>query len=181
MGEINVDWKKFTTFFNDALTRYKSVIPPITFISKGKRSQITRLLKQVGSENVLYNAALRMIQSDLCNGRVRSKNFPNGWLATFPWMLSNDEIIFDLVNGKYDNPPPVELTEEEKRQQAEELRQREAEERRRKNLEIDRQIREEQRRAREEAHANRATPEQLEEIFKNFKLPSLPGHPKGGD
>ena len=170
---IIIDYEEFIRFYNATLKDCNSNISPIIWISKGKRSQITNLVRQYGSLRALLIAVEKMAKSDLCNGRIKTEKYPNGLLGSLAWLTSKEEIFSDVLLGKYDNPPEKQPTEDEKRKQAEEERQQEAEERRRKNLEIDQQIREEQRRAREEAHANRATPEQLEEIFKNFKLPPL--------
>ena len=170
---LKIDWEAFIVFFNNTLKKYGSVIQPLKYISHGKKSQLQEIVNEYGTKGILVDAVVNMARSDLCNGKVKSNKFPNGLIGSFAWLTSSEKILEKAVNGYYDNPPEIDPTEEEKRKQAEEERQREAEERRRRNNEIDRQIREEQRRAREEAHAHRATPEELEEIFKNFRLPPL--------
>ena len=167
--DLRIDVDAFLKFFNDTLQREKSSIPTAEFVSPGYGRRIQALANAYNSKTVLVIAVQKMARSDFLNGRVKGRAWNKPFIASLIWLLESDENFNKVLNGYYDNPPPVALTEDEKRQQAEELRQREAEERRRKNLEIDRQIREEQRRAREEAHANRATPEQLQEIFEKNK------------
>ena len=167
--ELKIDWPAFIVWVNNTLDKYKSTIPRIEFITPGYQHRIQGIVNAYGSKKVVETAVEKLARSDFLNGRVKGvrRRF------TVIWLFKHDENFEEVRSGSYDNPIEPELTEDEKRKRAEELQQREAEERRRKNLEIDRQIREEQRRARKEAHANRATPEQLQEIFENFRLPPL--------
>jgi hypothetical protein len=164
-----VNWQEFKKFFNELLIRYKSNIAPLKYLSRGLKDKAQAFVEEYNTQAALYDAVEKMIKSNFLNGRVRKYPFT----ASVYWLVECEHNFDRVLTGYFDNPPEQELTEQERRKKAEEERQQEAEERRRKNNEIDQQIREEQRRAREEAHANRATPEQLEEIFKNFKLPPL--------
>ena len=162
----DVDW--FISFWNEQRLVYGARLRKLTIITGKQKGMLRRRQARYGKE-ALRQFVINLMTSDFANCRdgmqhpsnlefyLHCKRFPK------------------TVQGEYNNLAPEDrpLTEQERRKQAEEERQREAEERRRKNNEIDQQIREEQRRAREEAHANRATPEQLEEIFKNFRLPPL--------
>ncbi len=162
----NVDW--FIHFWNQKRVQYQSRLPKLLLITKGQKDEVRKNQARWGID-IVRQAVINVMTSDVINARTGKR-----FVFSLDWMLSKE--YFPLVaQGKYNDLAPEDrpLTEQERRKQAEEERQREAEERRRKNLEIDQQIREEQRRAREEAHANRATPEQLDEIFKNFKLPPL--------
>ena len=174
LASLYIDWDAFIAFFNDTLRRFGSNIPRLEFVSKGKKTQVQSLVNEYNTKQALMIAVEKMARSDFLNGRRKGRPF----VASFAWLFEKEANFEKVLNGYYDNPPEVDPTEEEKRKQAEEQRQREAEERKRKNNEIDQQIKAEQRRAREEAHAHRATPEQLEEIFKNFKLPPLKAEPK---
>ncbi len=162
----DVDW--FVSFWNEQRQVYGARLRKLILISGKQKGMLRRRQARYGKE-AMREFVINLMKSDFANCRDGQQH---------PSSLSFylDKMRFPLVvQGRYNDLEPEDrpLTEDEKRKQAEEERQREAEERRRKNLEIDQQIREEQRRAREEAHANRATPEQLEEIFKNFKLPPL--------
>ena len=172
--ELKIDWPAFIAWINNTLDKYKSTIPRVDYITIGYQHRIQGIVNAYGSKKVVTTAVEKLARSDFLNGRVKGvkRRF------TVIWLFKHDENFEEVRSGAYDNPIEPELSEAEKRQQAEEQRQREAEERRRRNNEIDRQIKAEQRRAREEAHAHRATPEELEEIFKNFKLPPLKAEPK---
>ena len=147
------------------LKKNSSAIPELKYISTGKKAQVQRLVNDAGSKAVLIDAVEHMSKSDVCNGRKCSTKFPKGWLASFPWMMSSDEIIYDLANGKYDNPPELELTPEEQRKLEREQLEREQEQRRAEAKRIEEKDREAQRRQREydAAHATRG--EELQAIF----------------
>ena len=168
MEDLRIDWNQFIKWFNATLEHYKSAIPPIVYITPGKRRQAQRLVNDTGTKKVLIDAVVHMAQSDFCNGRKKTKLYPSGWLASFPWLLSSDEIIFDLANGKYDNAPDIDLTPEEKRQQ--EMAEREAarEQQRLLNQQLYEAEQQRQREAREAMFRDAAKGEELKRIFADM-------------
>ena len=142
-AELRIDWDQFTNWFNATLQMYGSSIAPLKYITKGKRVQAQRIVNELGTKQVLIDAVVAMAKSDLCNGRCRTKL--DGWKASFPWMLSKDEIMADLANGKYDNPPTAELTPEEQRQLEQEAYRAQQEARRAEARRIEEEEREKQR------------------------------------
>lgn len=115
-NNLRVDWPAFVNWFNLTLKQYGSVVPPITYLTKGKRAHLQRIVNQMGTKKVLFDAVINMARSDFLNGRTRTKVAPQGFVASFPWLVHSDENIVDVANGKFNNPPPVELTPEEQRQ-----------------------------------------------------------------
>ena len=162
---LRIDWLQFVTWFNATLKRYGSTIPELIYITKGKKAQVQRLVYETGTKQVLIDSVVHMAQSDLCNGRIKTKLFPKGFLASFAWMLSSDEIIFDLANGKYDNPPEVQLSPEEQRQLEQEEYRRRQEQRREEARRIYEEEMERQREEREKMYAGAARGEELQAIF----------------
>ena len=145
MEDLKINWPAFISFFNATLQLHGSVIPELKYITKGKKAQVQRIVKELGTKQALIDAVVNMARSDVCNGRVRSKTYPKGWVASFPWLTSKDENIADMANGKLDNAPAQELTPEEQRQlEQERYHAREAERRA------------EARRIEEEEHQHRA-------------------------
>ena len=168
MEDLRIDWNLFITWFNATLKHYGSAIAPIAYITRGKKAHAQRLVSEAGTKQVLIDAVVHMAKSDVLNGRKRSAKYPKGWLASFPWMLSSDEIIFDLANGRYDNPPEQELTPEEKRQQ--EMAEREAarEQQRLLNQQLYEAEQQRQREAREAMFRDAAKGEELKRIFADM-------------
>ena len=72
MEDLRINWQQFINWFNATLVKYGSSIPPLKYITKGKKSQAVRLIKDTGTKQVLIDAVIHMAQSDLCNGRKRS-------------------------------------------------------------------------------------------------------------
>ena len=165
MEDLKIDWTRFMQFFNDTMKRNGSCISPLRYISKGKKAQVQRLVKEIGTKQVLVDAVVHLAKSDFLNGRVRSRQNSNGFLASFAWMLSSDEIIFDLANGKYDNPPEVQLSPEEQRQLEQEEYRRRQEQRREEARRIYEEEMERQREEREKMYAGAARGEELQAIF----------------
>ena len=162
----NVDW--FMQYWNRKRIEYNARLPELLLLTRKQKSQLRRRQARYGID------AMRMFVDNLMTSNFANCRDGKQHPSCLEFYLECHRFP-KVVQRTYNDLAPEDrpLTEQERRKQAEEERQREAEERRRKNLEIDQQIREEQRRAREEAHANRATPEQLDEIFKNFRLPPL--------
>ena len=128
--DLKIDWPSFTRFYNATLQLHKSAIPRLLIITKGKRVQLQRLVNELGSKQPLVDAVVNMARSDFLNGRSKTPKFPKGFIASFPWLMANDERIADVANGKYDNLPQAELTPEEQRQlELERYKAREAERR----------------------------------------------------
>ena len=57
------------------------MIPELKYITKGKKAQVQRIVKELGTKQALIDAVVNMARSDVCNGRVRTKTYPNGWVA----------------------------------------------------------------------------------------------------
>jgi hypothetical protein len=100
MEELKIDWPAFTRFYNATLKLHGSAIPPLTVITKGKRVQIQRIVNALGTKQALVDAVVNMARSDFLNGRTRTPKFPRGFIASFPWLMANDERIADVANGK---------------------------------------------------------------------------------
>ena len=148
MEELKIDWPAFTRFYNATLKLHGSAIPPLTVITKGKRVQIQRIVNALGTKQALVDAVVNMARSDFLNGRTRTPKFPRGFIASFPWLMANDERIADVANGKYDNPPVAELTPDEQRQLEAERYRQQQDARRAENLAIEERIRAEERQRR---------------------------------
>ena len=173
MNALKIEFTKFIIFFNSTLEKYNSKIPRLRYITSGKKRQMQRIVNEAKDKKVLQGAVEIMAQSDFLNGRIITPKLPNGFIASFDWMLGTNERIFELINGKYNNTPEHEPSAEElRKKKAEEQTAREA-----RNREEARRIEEEEHerreREREEARANAATPEQLEKIWATIGLPPL--------
>ena len=159
-AHLKIDWERFIAFFNATLKKYGSAIAPVKVITKGKRVQAQRIVNELGTKDVLADAVVAMAKSDFLNGRRHSKKNQGGFIASFPWMLSDDETIANLANGMYDNPPTAELTPDEQRQLEQERYRAQQDARRAEARRIEEQIREEehQRRQREQEEWERNKP-----------------------
>ena len=152
MKELNIDWDAFVHFFNATLRLHNSIIPPLKYVSRGKKAQVQRLVNEFKTKQILVDAVVNMARSDICNGRIRTKRYPEGLKGSFAWLTSSEEILTNMANGDYDRKPDVELTPEEQRQiEAERYKAREAE-RRAEARRIEEEIREEDRQRREREH-----------------------------
>ena len=110
--DLKIDWTAFICFFNSSLSRYGSVIPPIEWLSKGKKSRVQALVNRWNSKKALQRAVEKMLQSDFLNGRIKGHYF----LGSFHWLTESDDHFEKVLNGYYDNPPTAELTPDEQRQ-----------------------------------------------------------------
>ena len=170
MEDLKINWPAFISFFNATLRLHGSVIPELKYITKGKKAQVQRIVKELGTKQALIDAVVNMARSDVCNGRVRTKTYPNGWVASFPWLTSKDENVADMANGKLDNPPTQELTPDEQRQlEQERYKAREAE-RRAEVRRIDEEERERRERERDERAKNCVSYEEYQRMKKNGEL-----------
>ena len=157
--DLRIDYDAFLRFFNETLRREKSSIPQCLNLSAGYCHRLQALVNEYNTKTVLMTAVRKMARSDFLNGRVKSKSWNKPFLASLIWLVHSDDNFAKVLNGYYDNPEDVKT--------AEELRL-EAEARR-----IEEEEREAKRRQREYDEAHRATPEELEKIFAEFKLPPL--------
>ena len=173
-AHLKIDWERFIAWFNATLKQYGSTIPPVKVITKGKRVQAQRIINDLGSKDVLTEAVVNMAKSDFCNGRRRTKKNPDGWVASFPWMLSSDEIIANLANGMYDNPPVAELTPEDKRQLEQEAYRAQQEARRAEARRIEEEERERRRLQREEWARGAVTYEEYMKMKQQTHPPAPP-------
>lgn len=150
---LKIDWPAFIKWFNRTLKQCNSAIREIRVISNGKKSQCQRIVNQLGSKQLFIEAIITMMTNDFCNGRKKTEKSPQGWLASFPWLLGNDENVANLLNGVFDNLPEQPPTPEEQKQLERKEEARRQEEQRQKARAIEEQEREErrQRRQREEA------------------------------
>lgn len=173
IGDLKIDWAAFIQWFNMTLMQYNSVIEPLHYLTKGKRVQVQRIVNEIGTKKVLFDAVVKMSSSDFLNGRKSTSVFPKGFVASFPWLVENDERLADVANGRYDNPPEQELTPEEKWQLEKEKRAMEREQRKAEALRIEEEEREARRLQREYDAAHAATPEEIERILSGNPLPKL--------
>ena len=128
--DLKIDWVDFIRYHNEMIDRYKSICPKLRYLTKGKKAQVQRIVNEQGTRQVIYDAARNMAQSDVCNGRIKTSKYPKGLRGSFAWLTTSDEILIDVANGRYDNPPEAELTAEEQRQlELERYKAREAERR----------------------------------------------------
>jgi hypothetical protein len=172
-NELQIDWPAFINWFNQTLKLYGSNVPPIKYITKGKKSQVQRLVNEVGTKQLLVDAVVHMCKSDFLNGHVKTSSYVRGFIASFVWLVENNERLADVANGRYDNPPEQELSPEEKWQLEKEKRAMEREKRRAEAEEIIEEEREARRRQREYDAAHAATPEEIERILAGNPLPKL--------
>ena len=145
-NDLFIDWPAFIEWFNHSLKLYGSKIPPIKYITKGKKSQVQRLVNEIGTKQLLVDAVIHMCKSDFLNGQVKTAMYTRGFIASFVWLVENNERLADVANGRYDNPPEVELTPEEKWQIEKEQRAMERERRKAEALRIEEEEREARRR-----------------------------------
>lgn len=116
-SNLKINWTEFIRFFNDTMRRHHSIIPELMWLTRGKKAQVQRLVNEFGTKDVLIKAVENMARSDVCNGRIRTKNYPHGLKGSFTWLTSKEEILVAVANGDYDSIPPADITPEEQRQQ----------------------------------------------------------------
>ena len=166
-AHLKIDWERFIAFFNATMKKYGSAIPPVVVITKGKRVQAQRIVNELGTKDVLIDAVEHMAKSDFLNGRRHSKKSQGGFIASFPWMLSDDETIANLANGMYDNPPVAELTPDEQRQLEQERYRAQQEARRAEARRIEEEEHERRARQREQWAQGAVTYEQYQQMLKD--------------
>ena len=161
---LKIDWTEFIRFFNETMRRHHSIIPELIWLTRGKKAQVQRLVNELGTMDVLNKAVENMARSDVCNGRIRTKNHPQGLKGSFTWLTSSDETLVAVANGDYNSIPPADLTPDERRQLEAERYRQQQEVRRAENRAIEEQIREEehQRRERQQKEWERNKPSQAD-------------------
>ena len=170
MEDLKINWTAFIRFYNATLQMNGSAIPTLKIITKGKKAQLQRIVRELGSKQFLIDAVVNMARSDFLNGRIKTPKFPNGFIASFPWLMENDERIADIANGKYDNPPTQELTPDEQRQLEQERYRQQQDARRAEVRRIDEEERERRERERDERAKNCVSYEEYQRMKKNGEL-----------
>ena len=159
--DLKIDWDAFLRFFNGLIDTNGSNIAKVPYLSRGMKRNIQMLVYEWNSKGALVDACIKLVRSDFLNGR--KKKFP--FLASLLWMIESKERFEKVMTGYYDNPPELEPTPEALREQEAEERARKEAERRALAKQIEEEERAERQRRREEAERNKATPEELQEIF----------------
>jgi hypothetical protein len=171
--DLKIDWPSFVKWFNLTLEQYNSKCERLKYLTAGKKRQVQRIVNEAGTKAILIDAVVNMASSDLLNGRIKTKRFPDGFYGSFPWLTEDNERIPNMANGKYRNAPKQELTEAEKWELEKEKRAMEREKRRAEAEEIIEEEREARRRQREYDAAHAAKPEEIERILAENPLPKL--------
>ena len=164
-ANLKVNWDAFILFFNNTLKANGSTLPPLKYLSKGMKSRIQRIVNQWKTKRALFDACVKLAKSNFLNGRVMAKGCTKRFNCSFMWLIETDEHFERVLTGYYDNPPEAEPTADELRRKAEEERAAEDARRREQARRIEEEERAERQRRREEAERNKATPEELKEIF----------------
>lgn len=171
--DLKINWPSFVKWFNLTLEQYNSKCETLKYLTAGKKRQVQRIVNEAGTKKILIDAVLNMATSDFCNGRIKTKMYPNGFYGSFPWLTEDNERIPNMANGKHRSVPKQELTEAEKWELEKEQRAMEREKRRIEAEEIIEEEREARRRQREYDAAHAATPEEIERILAENPLPEL--------
>lgn len=157
--ENDADVQAFINLFNGEMVEHSASIPTIYRLTPGYVRMLRALIRDHGQmkvEEMVHRAAV----SDFLNNHGRRP-----FLASVEWLLREENFI-KVVNGNYDNTADG----WKPRDPIEERKQREYE-RRLRNMEIEEEEREERRRQREYDAAHAATPDQVEAILANVKMP----------
>ena len=142
-------------------------------IPVGYQHRIQSIVNQYNSKKPLMLAIQKMARSDFLNGREKGYHEGKKFVASLIWLFEKDAHFDKVVSGYYDKRQKADPTEEERRKQEAEQREAEKQRRREEARRIEEEEREAKRRQREYDEAHRATPEELEKIFAEFKLPPL--------
>ena len=54
-GRLKINWPAFISFFNATLQLHGSVIPELKYITKGKKAQVQRIVKELGTKQALID------------------------------------------------------------------------------------------------------------------------------
>jgi len=121
-----INWTAFVNYFNSVMDFHNSTICRIHCgLGAGQKRRLQYLANEWG-KGALVKAITMMAASDVCNGRCPRVR----WKASLHWLIGSNENFEKVLNGYYDNPPPVELSPEEERQlELERYKAREAERR----------------------------------------------------
>lgn len=91
-----IDFKKFSEFFNETIDTNRSVIPKVKAISEKRKKMICARIREHG-KNSLADAVRQATTSDFLNG----KN-DRGWVADIDWMLRPNNYV-KILEGNYKN------------------------------------------------------------------------------
>lgn len=160
------DVNRFVDIFNEEMIRTCAVIPTIDILTALAERQLRYLMQRYPMQK-LEVMVEKAAASTFLNGGGR-----RGFRADIEW-LTREQNFIKVVNGKYDDVPDDRRWRDpaEERQLLIEKRRKEEHERHLRNLEIEEQEREERRRKREWDAAHAATPEEVEAILADFKMP----------
>ncbi len=74
-------------------------LPQIRTLSNRRKTHLSARWRQHGRSIELFEEAFRKLAaSKFCNGENQ-----RGWIATFDWLIKNDENMVKVLEGKYDN------------------------------------------------------------------------------
>jgi putative sterol carrier protein len=153
------DLQYFVEIFNGEMCRMQAAIPAIDTLDSVCRHQLRTLLRKYPMAK-LEKMARMAAESDFLNGGGQ-----RGFKADMEW-LTREANFLKVINGKYNNIP----AHRRRHDVAEERRARQ-EALQRPNREIEEEERELRRQQRERWAQEAATPEQIREIMKEFRLP----------
>ena len=153
------DLRYFVEIFNGEMCRMQAAIPAIDTLDSVCLHQLRTLLRKYPMTK-LEKMAKMAAESDFLNGGGQ-----RGFKADLEW-LTREQNFLKVINGKYNNIPAHRRwhdAAEERRARQEALQRR--------NREIEEEERELRRQQRERWAQEAATPEQIREIMKEFRLP----------
>lgn len=82
-------------------------MPSIKSITKNRKAQLRRLIKEGNTLDDIKRAVLKAEQSDFLNGRIKD------WRADFDWIMKTNNFV-KVLEGNYDNhTAPHEMTADE--------------------------------------------------------------------
>ncbi len=83
-------------------------------VTSQRREKIRTRLREEPSRPYWLDVIKRLAASDHANGRTKNDRFPNGWHASFDWLIANDTNHVKVAEGRYDDrkpkPPPFKVT-----------------------------------------------------------------------
>ena len=160
------DLDRFVDIFNEEMIRTSAVIPTVDILTALAERQLRYLMQRYPMQK-LEAMVEKGAASTFLNGGGR-----RGFRADIEW-LTREQNFNNVVNGKYDDVPDDRRWRDpaEERQLLIEKRRKEEHERRLRNLEIEEEERERKRQQRDWDAAHAATPEQVEAILADIKMP----------
>ncbi len=89
--------------FFDLWNANRGTLAEVEKLTKARTRKIELRLKEEPSRAYWEDVFRRLAASDHATGKTRSERFPNGWRATFEWLIDNDNNHVKAREGKYDN------------------------------------------------------------------------------